>query len=249
MNLDTIIAVRPTKTIYRDGDKIIKLFNEGYNKANVLNEALNQSRLEATELNIPKISEVNKIDGKWAIVSEYIDGTTLADFIKNNPEKKSEYLDMFVNLQIQVHEQRVPLLNKLKDALSRKIFETDLDATTRFELQTRLESMPKHKKVCHGDFNPTNIIIKNDGAPYIIDWAHVTQGNASADVAITYMQFILGGCNDTAKEYLDLFCDKTDTKQQYIQDWLPITAAARMAKGNADEFELLNRWVNVVEYE
>lgn len=249
MKLDRVMAVRPTKTIYRDGDKIIKLFNEGYDKANVLNEALNQSRIETTQLNIPKVLEVTKIDGKWAIVSEYIAGTTLADFMKNNPEKRDEYLAMFVNLQIEVHEQRVPLLNKLKDALSRKIFETGLDATTRFELQTRLESMPKHKKVCHCDFNPTNIIITDDGVPFIIDWAHVTQGNASADAAITYMQFVLGGDKDIAAAYLNLFCEKTDTKQQYIQDWLPITAAARMARGNADEFELLDRWVNVVEYE
>ena len=37
MNLDKVIAVRNTKTIYRDGDKCIKLFNEDYSKADVLN--------------------------------------------------------------------------------------------------------------------------------------------------------------------------------------------------------------------
>ena len=43
-------------------------------------------------------------------------------------------------------------------------------------LHTRLESMPKHNKVCHGDFNPSNVIITDDGTPYIIDWSHATQG-------------------------------------------------------------------------
>ncbi|MCQ4950996.1 30S ribosomal protein S2, partial [Bittarella massiliensis (ex Durand et al. 2017)] len=31
-------------------------------------------------------------------------------------------------------------------------------ATTRYELHTRLDSMPKHVKVCHGDFIPSNVI-------------------------------------------------------------------------------------------
>ena len=38
--------------------------------------------------------------------------------------------------------------------------------------------MPKHNKVCHGDFNPSNVIIAEDGPPYILDWSHATQGNA-----------------------------------------------------------------------
>ena len=55
MKLEKIIAVRNNKTIYRDGDKSIKVFNEGFSKADVLNEALNQARIEGTGLNIPKV--------------------------------------------------------------------------------------------------------------------------------------------------------------------------------------------------
>ena len=73
MKLEKVIAVRNDKTIYRDADTAIKLFNEDYSKANVLNEALNQSRVEETELDIPKVREVLTIDGKWAIVSDFIE--------------------------------------------------------------------------------------------------------------------------------------------------------------------------------
>ena len=48
MKLDNVIAKRPTKTIYRDGDTVIKLFNEDYKKSDILNEALNQARVEET---------------------------------------------------------------------------------------------------------------------------------------------------------------------------------------------------------
>lgn len=249
MNLDRLIAARTNKTVYRDGDLAIKVFDSDYSKADVLNEALNQARVETTGLCIPKIKEVTTVDGKWAIVSDYISGKTLERLMKENPEKKDEYLELFVDLQIKMHSEKCPLLNKLKDKMNRKISEANLDATTRYELHTRLESMPKHVKLCHGDFSPSNIIITDDGTPYILDWAHATQGNASADVARTYLLFWLGGEIDMAEKYMSLFCKKSDTAKQYIQKWLPIVAASQSVKGKPEEREHLLSWVDVVDYE
>lgn len=249
MKLDRIIAVRNNKTIYRDGDKCIKVFNESYSKSDVLNEALNQARIEETGLNIPKILEVTIIEGKWAIVSEYIKGKTLAQLIAENPEKKDEYLELLINLQIEMHSKKAPQLNKLKDKMNRKISLSDLDATTRYDLHTRLEGMPKHTKVCHGDFNPSNIIVSEDNTLYILDWSHATQGNASADAARTYLLFWLNGDIDSAKKYLDLFCKKSNTAKQYVQKWMPIVAASQSVKGNEKEREFLLSWIDVVDYE
>ena len=211
MKLENVIAVRDTKKIYRDGNTCIKIFDAEYSKSDVLNEALNQSRVEETGLNIPKVLEVTKIDGKWAIVSEYISGTTLAERMEKEPEKLDEYLNLFVDLQIKTHSKRAPLLNKLKDKMNRKISQADVSDEIKYELHTRLEGMPKHTKVCHGDFNPTNIIITDTGIPYVIDWAHATQGNASADVARTYLLFSLKGQKELAEKYLELFCQKSNT--------------------------------------
>lgn len=249
MKLDRVIAVRNHKTVYRNGEVCVKVFDKEYSKADVLNEALNQARVEETGLLIPKILEVATVDGKWAIVSEYVQGKTLAQLMEENPEQKDEYLNMFVDLQLQVHAQTCPLLNKLKDKMSRKIDLTDLDATTRYELKTRLESMPKHKKLCHGDFNPSNIIIGEEGKAYILDWSHATQGNASADAARTYLLFCLNGDTEGAKRYLELFCKKSNTAKQYVQKWMPIVAASQSVKGNEHEREFLLSWVDVVDYE
>lgn len=249
MKLDTVIAKRPDKTIYRDGDKTVKVFNENYSKANVLNEALNQSRVEETSLKIPKLYEVAKVDGKWAIVSEYIEGKTLEQLMNENEDKYDEYLERFVNLQIEVQSNTVPMLNKLRDKMHGKISMTGLDATTRYDLHTRLDATPKHNKVCHGDFNPSNIIITPNDEAYIIDWAHVTQGNASADAARTYLLFSLEGKTEVAEKYLNMFCEKTDTAKQYVQKWIPIVAASQLSKGKEDEREFLMRWIDVVDYE
>ncbi len=249
MKLEKVIAVRTAKTVYRDGDRAVKVFDEGYKKSDILNEALNQARAEETGLPVPKLLEVGVIDGKWAIASEFIQGKTLAQLMEEHPEKEDEYLDLFVDIQLRIHNQKAPLLNKLKDKMNRKIDETDLDATTRYELHTRLEGMPKHNKVCHGDFRPSNIIIGDDGVNYIIDWAHVTQGNASADAARTYLVFSLKGESALAEKYLNLFCKKSDTAKQYVQKWLPIVAASQSVKRNPEEKELLMKWLDVVDYE
>ena len=249
MKFDNVIAVRTNKTIYRDGDNAVKVFDSDFSKADVLNEALNQARIEDIGLNIPRLKAVETIDGKWAIVSEFIKGKTLAKLMEENPDKFDEYLELFVDLQLEVQSHSSQTLNSLKDKMDRKISQTDLDATTRYDLHTRLHSMPKHNKVCHGDFNPSNIIIGDDGAAYILDWSHVTRGNASADAARTYLLFCLEGNTEGAKKYLNLFCKKSDTARQYVEKWMPIVAASQSVKGKPEEREFLLSWVNVVDYE
>ncbi len=244
-----IIAKSVGKTIYKDGDKRIKVFDENYSKSGILNEALNQARIEETALNIPKILEVKMIDGKWALVMENVEGETLAEKMEKDPENFDKYLEQFVDVQMLIHSQKSTLLTKLKDKMNRKIDETDLDATTRYELHTRLAGMPKHNKVCHGDLYPSNVIITPEGKAYIVDWAHATQGNASADVARTYLLFCLNGKEDVAKKYMEIFCKKSDTARQYIQKWLPIVAASQSVKGKPEEREFLLSWVDVVDYE
>ena len=244
-----ILAQRSNKVIYKDGDTTLKVFDNDFSKAEILNEALNQARIEETGLRVPKLLEVSVIDGKWAIRLEYVPGKTLAQLMDENPDKLDEYLDLFVDIQKEIFSKQAPLLNKIKDKFNRKISSSRFDATTRYELHTRLDSMKDHKKICHGDFTPSNIIITPGGDYYILDWSHVTQGNAAADAARTYMLFCLKGMDEVAEKYLDLFCKKTDTAKQYVQRWMPIVACTQSVKGKESEQEFLDRWVNVVEYE
>ncbi len=249
MKLDNVIAERQHKKIYRDGNLVAKVFDESFPKSDILNEALNQARVEETGLNIPKIEEVTKIDGKWAIISDYIEGKTLKELMDENPDKIDEYMNLFVDVQLKILSKKCPLLKRIKDKMQDKISQADLDATTRYELHTRLASMKKHNKVCHGDFNPSNVIITPDGTPYVIDWSHATQGNGAADAARTYLLFMLNGQKDLAEKYIKLYCLKSDTARQYINNWMPIVAASQSVKGNPEERELLLSWANVFDYQ
>ena len=238
------------KTVYRDGNTVVKEFCEGFPKAEVLNEALCNARVEDIEaLHVPKILGVEIVDGKWSIIKEYVAGKTLQQLMDENPDKIQECMDKMVDLHLQIHAQTCPLLNKLKEKTIRSIKAlTQLDESMRYELLTRLDGMPKHTKLCHGDFNPENIIVSDDGNWYVIDWVHASQGNASADVARTYLLLSLKD-KKKAELYMDLFCEKTGTEKRYVQGWLPVVAAAQLGYERPEEKELLESWINIFEYQ
>jgi thiamine kinase-like enzyme len=167
---------------------------------------------------------------------------------KDNEQQQQQYLERFVDIQLDMHRHSATRLPLLIEKMERKIKASSLDATTRYEILGRLASMPKHTKLCHGDFNPSNIVITEKDEAYIIDWCHATQGNASADAAHTYMLFWLAGNVELAEDYLTLFCKKSDTAVQYVEKWLSIVAASQLSKAKPEDKGLLLSWANVVEY-
>lgn len=237
------------KKLYRDGNRLIKSFDERYSKASILNEAVNQARVEETALNIPKVLGVEVIDGKWSLIWEFIEGESLEELMQKHPEKTDEYLEFFVDLQIKMSKEKVPLLGHLRDKMHAKISASDFPATVRYDLHVRLDGLPRHMKLCHGDYQPSNVVITKDGTPYIIDWSHATQGNGSADAARTYLLFKLQKRDEIAEKYLNLFCTKTDTAIQYVQRILPIVAASQSVKKRPGEAEFLASWVNVCDWQ
>ncbi len=250
-NLENVLVERKNKQVIIDGDKKIKLFVENHPKSDVFNEALNQARIEeGTNLNIPKLLEVTKINNRWALIFDFEMGVPLDKLMDENKDKEDEYLEKFIDLQMSVHECRVPLLTRTKEKFKRKLEDTDLiEEHIKYELLQRLEGMKNHNKVCHGDFNPTNIIVTKDGKFSIIDWAHVTQGNASADVARTFLIFSMEGKNDLAEKYLNRFSEKSGIAKEYIQRWIPIVAATQLTKGIEEEQEFLRNWINIIDFQ
>ncbi|MBQ7643184.1 MAG: phosphotransferase [Clostridia bacterium] len=249
MKFDNLILERKNKKIYRDGDRLVKLFVPDYSKTGIFNEVLNQTRIEETGLNIPKILEVTLINGQWAISMEYIEGDTLEYLMEKHPERADEYLDLFINIQREIHGKRSPLLTKFKDKMTDKIMACDLDASTRYDLSIRLAAMPMHNHVCHGDFNPSNVIITRSGEHYILDWSHASQGNATADAAKTALILKMEGKEDFAKKYISRYCAITGTDKRYVDDWTPIVAAAQLVKVSPEIKEKLMGYVLGEKYE
>lgn len=248
MKLDRVIAVRTQKTIYRDGDRCIKVFNANYNKAAIFNEASNHVRLEEIGLNVPKVLEVTKLDDKWAIVTEYIRGKTLEQLMKEHPENKNAYYRTLADLQSSVHKKECPYLYRLKDELNQKINVSELDATTRYALHNRLETLAKGMAICHGDFCPSNIILSEDGIYYTVDWTLASYGNPLADVAQTYIMLWLNNSYEDAELYLDLYCSESHADKEQVYAWLPIIGAAMSVRRPLQERTVLLECVNSQDF-
>ena len=216
----TELVRRGNKVVYDLGDKIVKVFNETKPVSDVFNEALNLARINECGIRSPKALEVSQLENAngWALVTEKVPGTT-------------------------------PLLNRQRDKYARMIDSLDqLNATTRYNLQERLDGMTKEFKVCHGDFNPSNVIVGDDGQLYVCDWAHATQGSPAADVATTYLLFALNS-KDQAEAYLELYCDRADMPMQVVRQWTSIVAASELARKRNVNDEFLKNWIDVVDYQ
>ena len=114
-----VLVTRPHKIVYRDGDRIVKVFSKGHGKANVFNEALCHTRVEESGLDIPKVLEVSTFEDQWAIAIEYVEGKTLAQLMEENPDKVEQYINQFVDLQIKMSSCKVNRLTFQKDKFSR----------------------------------------------------------------------------------------------------------------------------------
>lgn len=232
MNPDRIIAVRNNKTVYRDGDLCIKVFGESFSKSDIFGEAFRQATAEKSGLLVPKIREITSINGKWAIVSDYVKGQSLSEITEDNPEKVRDCLDIFVDLQCEVHKKICPSLAKLRDKIKINIETSDLDKLTAYSLIRELAVLPDGLNLCHGDFTPANIIISDNGTPYILDWAHASQGNAAIDAAVTYLKISADGNEFSADGYLEKFCKKSQLNPNDVLKLIPVAAASEYAHAN-----------------
>lgn len=235
VRLDRVIAVRNNKTVYRDGDRCIKVFCHDYSQADVLREALNQTAAEETGLHVPPVLEVIRIDGNWAIVSPFLRGQTLAQRMIEHPEKKEEWLSLMTDLHVQLHTKNSTALCSIRETVAERIRRAELSAPQKQALLLRLDELSVQSGLCHGDFMPSNIMITGDGVPFLLDWPCAGRGDPAADAACTYLLLSLKFQALDADEYLYAFCRRSGYHPEDVKNWIPLVAASRFLHGNQSE--------------
>lgn len=235
------IVTRHNKVVYDCGDTVAKVFNATKPSSDIVNEALNLTRAEQAGVDVPELIEVGKVGNNWAILTKKVEGKTLRQLMGEDPDKIDEHLERLIELELSVHAHRAPLMNRQKDKYARMIADAAeiLNEAQRYELLVRLDGMPNHAKLCHGDFVPSNVIIPDDGSDaYVIDWAHVTAGVPEVDAAQTYLLFKVEH-PDSAEKYLDMYSGMSGMPRQAIMNWVPVVAAAELARGRRQREKFL----------
>ncbi len=245
----TVLLERTDKVITRDGDSVLKVFGPSYKVSLILNEAMNEARAAETGLPVAKVIEVMKLRDHWCIRREWIEGETLEDAMAKDKKNIDRYLDKFVAIQCEIFTKTSERMGCLNDKLDKQISKSPLPRETRYDLHMRLQALPRGKSLCHGDFNPTNVIITKDGWR-VIDWSHVRLGDPLADVARSYLLLWLSGHVVAAERYMQKACAALKAKIPDVQQWLPIVAAAESAKEQDEKNrDLLLHWASVVDYD
>ncbi len=239
------------EVVSKDGTAY-KIFSGRFSKREIFYEAMLHAAAESAGLNVPKIYEIINLGEKTAVCTEYIRGKTFAELMSENPEKTDAYLRRMVELQLNIHAVTAVDIKKLKHKLKRDIDSiSEIDYIKKYELMMRLESMPEHSKLCHGNFTPENIIVSDEnGKEYIVDWVRSSRGNASADIAGTYLKLALHS-TENAEKYIRCFSEMTGTAKNYVQEWIPIMAASLLAEDVKGEREkaLAFAWLDVFDYQ
>ncbi len=249
MFLDKIIALRNDRTVYRDGGQCLKVFEKNVSKSKIFTEAFNQTQAQCAGLNVPSISQITQVDGKWAIVYDFVEGKSLAEIINENRPETRRCLEKLVDLQTEMHTAKTTELPDLRDRLKKDIEKAQLRPELKAELLKMLVTLPDGNGIFHGCFSPDNVILSDDGRYYIIDWTHAAQGSIYADAAATYLTFMLEGNNEFATAYLKIFSRRTQSDVQLVRKWLPVIAASKLAYTNERERSILSPWLEAIYFE
>jgi len=249
MDLGTPIAIGNTAKIYLHKNRIVKVFNDYLPSTESSYEANKQKYAYSCGLSVPKILEVTKIDGKQAIIMEYIKGRTIGETLSQNIEHAEYYLSISVDIQQKIHMIVADTLEPMSEKLSRQIKSTDnLDEKQKTALLKRLDTMTFEKRLCHGDFHIFNLIM-TDKKVTIIDWVDSSAGDIHADIYRTYLLYSQVSV-ELADLYLNLYCEKSGLSKDDVFQWAPIIAGARLSECVSSEkserlIEIVNHYCHL----
>lgn len=245
MNLGNPIAIGNTAKIYLYENKIIKVFNDYLPDTESSYEANKQKYAFSCGLLVPKVLDVTKIEGKQAIIMEYIKGRTLGDLLTENMEQAEYYINISVDIQQKIHMIKADSFEPMSEKLRRQIKSVhNLDEKQKSYLIQKMDSMTFENRLCHGDFHLFNLIM-SDNKVTIIDWVDSSVGDIRADIYRTYLlysQFSL----ELAEMYLRLYCEKSGLSKYDVFQWAPIIAGARLSENVSSE--KTERLMDIINY-
>lgn len=235
MNLGSPITCGNTAQIFKNNNKVIKVFKDHLPHTASLDEARKQKYAHACGLSVPKVLDVTTINGKQAIIMEFIKGRTIGDIVTENMDLAEYYMNISVHIQQKIHRIVTHSIEPMSVKLSRQIKTAQsLNSRQKFALQENLNAITYDKRLCHGDFHLFNLIMSDDGKVTIIDWIDSSAGDIRADVYRTYLLYKQVSCH-LANMYLRIYCNKSGLSKDDIFKWEPIIAGARLSENVPSE--------------
>jgi len=243
-DLGEIVGYGAQATVYARGDYAVKLYREGYPKANVFSEAYIMANLERENFPSPKVYEVLLVDGRYGLRMDRVKGEVMMKALAD-PAKTKETLDALVDLQchFQKHGNVDEWAPDIKLRLGNDLRRNDrLSAGQREKLLGFLEGLPGGKALCHCDFHAGNVF--SDGAKYtVIDLLQISRGDPAADAVCTYVAYSSGGHPEIPEYYLNRYCDISGIPRKNVLRWLPVYAGTLLGQTPEEFAPILEQFI------
>ncbi|WP_368505103.1 phosphotransferase family protein [Alkalihalophilus sp. As8PL] len=235
MNLGMPIAKGNTAEIYLYQNKIVKVFNDHLPDGESSYEASKQMYAHSCGLPVPEVYDVSTINGRQAIVMEFVKGRTLGEMLLEDRDQAEYYMELSVDIQRNIHHIVADSFDQMAMKLSRQIESApQLDWKYKSALVQKLSRRTSENHLCHGDFHLFNIMMTETNEVKIIDWVDSSAGDIRADVYRSYLLYIQYD-QELAEMYLRLYCKKSGFTREEIIEWAPIIAGARLSENVLSE--------------
>jgi hypothetical protein len=237
-----------TSDVYEwEEDSVIKIYKPHVDDNVINNERFIGELLNKFSLDIPKLIGSVCIKDRQALIYERVQGEIFGQLLLLGVyDKRMAY--QYARMHYEIHKKTISVLPSLHEMLKKRIL------TLRDKLEDKrigmlegklvpllnlLEHIPLKQNLCHGDFQPLNII-GNDNEYRVIDWNGACSGNPILDVAWSYMTLLSPVVDHLLSEsvakvfrefnedYLHNYCELSGIHKQQIIDCLPIVAARRL---------------------
>lgn len=189
-NNDSLIAVGKTAEIFKWTDgKVIKLFHAGMPIEYAQHEVAMTQAIYGASISCPQVGDVIEINGRLGIELQHIVGPTLLEVWLQNPTVTKPIADTLASLHQKMHSMAAPPIEAMPtqrewvhNMISDSVRLTPEQKDTTLQ---KLSCLDDGAMMCHGDFHPANIICRDDGKSFVIDWFSAVSGHPLGDVART----------------------------------------------------------------
>ena len=241
-----LISQGNTAEVYLyDQSRVLKLFRENMPIKPIMAEYGKTVAVSLRLQNVPKVYDMVLFENRYGIIYERIIGIDMIKEMLTKAYKIKAYSKLLAQYHSELHKLSVDTNLRLEEKLS-----ADIDASaglTEFEkhrIKRYIYQLPKDEALCHLDFHPGNIMLRN-GAPVAIDWMTACTGNSNADVARTCLLLQFGELQHAnwavrkliavLKKYIgdvyyDEYCRITGKAACDIEQWMLPVAAARLSE-------------------
>lgn len=229
MKFHKLIAEGNTAKLYQWKDKAIKLFHKDAAEDEADYEAKKQEYAYKAGLPVPKVYDVIFINGRQAIVMEYVKGESLGTLICKDMKQAEYYMGLAIDTQMKIHTVTAEKFQSMAEKLTEKINAAiGPSPMTKQRLLDKMNEISYGNNLCHGDCHVFNLMKTKDNI-VIIDWVDSSCGNIAADVYRSYLLYLQFSV-ELAELYLRLYCQKSSLSKEKIFLWAPILACARLSE-------------------